>query len=47
MTKKYFNKKYNKELNALGLGTHLFVKVPWPRNSEGVFLVLVENCLIL
>jgi len=27
-----------------GLGTHLFVKVPWPGNSEGVFSVFKSSC---
>jgi len=26
------------------LGTHLFVKVPWPGHSEGTFSFFESNC---
>jgi len=32
---------------GLGLGTHLFVKVPWPRDSERTFSVFESNCHLL
>jgi len=33
--------------SALGLGTYLFVKVPWPGDSEGIFLVFESSCHLL
>jgi len=32
---------------GLGLGTHLFVKVPRPRDSEGTFSVFESSCHML
>jgi len=31
----------------LGLGTHLFVKVSWPRYSKVTFLVFESSCHLL
>jgi len=31
----------------LGLGTHLFAKVPWPRDNEGTFSVFESSCRLL
>jgi len=33
--------------NALGLGTYLFVKVPRPGDSKGIFLVFESSCHLL
>jgi len=33
-----------KMIFLLGLGTHLFVKVPWPGDSEGTFSVFESSC---
>jgi len=29
------------------LGTHLFVKVPWPGDNEGTFSVIESSCHLL
>jgi len=34
-------------IHTLGLGSHLFVEVPGPRNSEGTVLVFESNCHLL
>jgi len=34
-------------MKGLGRGTHLFVKVPRPRDSEGTFSVFESSCHLL
>jgi len=51
-TKNLFKQDFNnlKVLNffkILGLGTHLFVKVPRPEDSEGSFSVFESSCHLL
>jgi len=33
--------------NRIGLGTHLFVKIPRPGDSEGTFSVFESSCHLL
>jgi len=37
----------NPKKSLLGLGTHLFVKVPRPGDSEVTFLVFESSCHLL
>jgi len=40
--------KFNrKNFDAGGLGTHLFVKVPWPGDSERTFAIIDLSCHLL
>jgi len=34
-------------MSELGLGTHLFAKVPWPGDSKGTFLVFESSYHLL
>jgi len=38
-------KKCPRRLETKGLGTHLFVKIPRPRDNEGTFSIFELSCL--